>query len=311
MAVDGTLDRRGILHEELVDGDFKRLSDSVKIRGRGEALQGFDIPDKGSRAANSLGQGHLGKRKGFPEPFHILSEQRLSSIALFHSAGPFPCRSVSLLDGAASIAYWVLHNAAIRLLLIEIDKWRAWMDMLKVLAINDNALGATAASSSRQFPDDDTYRYGLEEHQLVLLECFKEAIRKTHSSKTLAANPIHSSIAVPVIAQPKDDENKVLCRILTVDSDENGVPLDHFVLYLERKPYTEQIETVSRIIRELPLHATLARESGDAGLLFHGNGIKNEHGYRIIFDSVALERGEIVTAFVKLIDNLNGSYQET
>jgi hypothetical protein len=169
-----------------------------------------------------------------------------------------------------------------------------------------------ASSRSGQFPDDDTYREALEDNQRILLECFTEAAEKNLPRRPLRANPLHTSIGVPVKVQPKKGENNSLCRILTVESYKTGVPLDRFVLQLSKRYYESNIDIVKKAVSAFPIKAELIDVDPDGKPLYHENGNENEPVYRIHFypgnEDVTSKKDEIVKGFVALIENLKKAY---
>lgn len=171
-----------------------------------------------------------------------------------------------------------------------------------------------ATSSHGQFPSNDAFLDGLEENQFVLLECFKKAAEKTLGANRLIANPLHTSIGVPLRSRPEPGKNNSLCRILTVDSYETGAILDRLVLQISKKYYDSNIEEIEKTLESCPLVATMTDMRPDGERLFHENGKKNEDVYRISFTADA-ERDEIqanamTSWFASFLDTLKSAYHD-
>jgi len=163
-----------------------------------------------------------------------------------------------------------------------------------------------------QFPDDVTFRDGLDDYQRTLLDCFTSAAERVLPRRPLRANPLHTSIGVPMKAQPMKGENNSLCRIMTVEAYETGVPLDRFVLQLSKQYYEAKIDIVKKALTAFPIKTELLDQDADGNPLFHENGKDNEPVYRIHFHpgNVDLEakKDEIVGGFISLIESLKEAY---
>lgn len=167
-------------------------------------------------------------------------------------------------------------------------------------------------SKSGQFPDDAIYRDGLDDAQRTLLDCFTSAAEKVLPKRPLRANPLHTSIGVPLKTQPKKGENNSLCRIMTVESYESVIPLDRFVLQLSKQYYETKIDLVKKALSAFPIKNELLDHDADGKPLYHENGKENEPVYRIHFypgnQDMAAKRDEIVSGFVSLIESLKEAY---
>jgi hypothetical protein len=171
-----------------------------------------------------------------------------------------------------------------------------------------------ASSTRGQFPSNGAFLDGLDEDQLVLLECFRKAAVKTLGAKRLFANALHTSIGVPVRSQPEPGKNNSLCRILTVDAYETGAPLDRFVLQISKKYYAVGIEVVRTSLEACPLKAALTDTRPDGEMLFHENGKKNEPVYRITFTTELGKRNiqeeEMTSWFASFLETLKKAYSD-
>jgi hypothetical protein len=167
-------------------------------------------------------------------------------------------------------------------------------------------------SRSGQFPDDGTYRDGLQDDQRVLLECFASAANKVLPKRSIRANPLHTSIGIPLKAQPKKGENNSLCRIMTVESYETGVPLERFVLQISKRYFEGSIDIVTKALEDFPIKAEILDHDREGKPLYHENGKENEPVYRITFlpevGSVVERREVIVAGFCVLIQAMMKAY---
>jgi len=168
-------------------------------------------------------------------------------------------------------------------------------------------------SRSGQFPDDGTYRDGLQEDQRALLDCFTSAAEKALPKRPLRANPLHTSIGIQIKAQPKKGENNSLCRIMTVESYETGVPFDRFVLQLSKRYYESTIEGVRKALDAFPVRAELLDQDRGGKPLYHENGKENEPVFRIMFypeaGMVGKNREAVIAGFGALIQAMLAAYR--
>jgi len=168
-------------------------------------------------------------------------------------------------------------------------------------------------SRSGQFPDDSTYRDGLQEDQLALLDCFTSAASKVLPKRPLRANPLHTSIGVPRTANPKKGENNSLCRIMTVESYKTGLPLDRFVLQLSKRYYESTIEGVRKALDAFPVKVQLLDKDLAGKPFHHENGKENEAVFRIMFHPeagmVGKNREAVVTGYSALIQAMLAAYR--
>jgi len=167
-------------------------------------------------------------------------------------------------------------------------------------------------SRTWQFPDYTTYQDRLEDNQRVLLDSFKSAVEKVLPKWSLRLNPLHTSIGIPLKAQPKKGENNSLCRIITVESYKTGGPIDRFVLQLSKQYYETKIDLVKKALSAFPIKTELIDQDADGRPLYHENGKNNEPVYRIQFytgnQDLATKQDEIVSGFVSLIESLKEAY---
>ncbi len=156
-------------------------------------------------------------------------------------------------------------------------------------------------SRSGQFPDDSTYREGLQEDQRALLDCFTIVAKNELTKRPLRANPLHTSIGIPIRTQPKKGENNSLCRIMTVESYETGVPLDSFVLQISTRYYESTIEGVRKALDAFPVKTELLDRDRGGKPFYHENGKENEPVFRIMFHpevgKVSKNHEDIVAGF--------------
>ncbi len=166
---------------------------------------------------------------------------------------------------------------------------------------------------SGQFPDDGTYRDGLQEDQRTLLDCFTSAAEKALPKRPLRANPLHTSIGIPIRAQPKKGENNSLCRIMTVESYETGGPLDRFVLQLSKRYYESTIEGVRKALDAFPVKTELLDQDRGGKPFYHENGKENEPVFRIMFHPeagmVGKNREAVVAGYSALIQAMLAAYR--
>lgn len=169
-----------------------------------------------------------------------------------------------------------------------------------------------SSSSVWQFPDDATYQDRLEDNQRTLLDSFRSAAEKVLPKRPLRANPLHTSIGVPITVQPKKGENNSLCRIMTVESYKTGEPLDRFILQISKRYYDLKIDLVKKALSAFPIKTELIDQDADGNPLHHENGKENEPVYRIHFYpgnlDMAAKRDEIVNGFIALIESLKEAY---
>lgn len=168
-------------------------------------------------------------------------------------------------------------------------------------------------SRSGQFPDDSTYREGLQEDQLALLDCFTSAASRVLQKRPLRANPLHTSIGVPRTANPKKGENNSLCRIMTVESYATGVPVDRFVLQLSKRYYASTIDRVQKALTAFPIKSEILDQDREGKPLHHENGKEDEPVYRIMFHpgegTVKKNDEGVVAGFVGLIQSMVNAYK--
>jgi hypothetical protein len=169
-------------------------------------------------------------------------------------------------------------------------------------------------SRSGQFPDDATYRDGLLEDHRSLLESFAGAAKEVLGAKRLVANPFHTSIGVPLRAEPERGRNNALCRILTVDSYRTGAPLGGFVLELGRKHYQDTRAAVEAAVDAFPIRAKLVEARDGGAPLYHESGKENEPVFRILFEpeegAVKARRDPVTKGFAALIRALKDAYRD-
>ena len=164
-----------------------------------------------------------------------------------------------------------------------------------------------------QFPDDISYRNGLEATQLELLDYFKLAAAQVLAAKKVTANPLHTSIGIPIKTNPGKGEYNTLCRVLTVDSYETGAGLDRFVLQLTKKYYEASETQIKEILKTFPVVASMVATREDGTVLYHENGKQNEKVYRVYFDSdgstLEAKKDAIVAGFGKLLELFKASIE--
>ncbi|GAB1455858.1 hypothetical protein MASR2M48_11650 [Spirochaetota bacterium] len=166
---------------------------------------------------------------------------------------------------------------------------------------------------SHQFPDDVSYRNGLEANHLELLDYFKLAAEQILSAKKVTANALHTCIGIPIKANPAKGDYNTLCRVLTVDSYETGAGLDQFVLQLTKLHYEAAKATLDEALQAFPVKARMTSTRDDGTVFFHENGKQNEKVFRIYFapDSKTLEpqKDAIVAGFARLLDLFKASIE--
>ncbi len=168
-------------------------------------------------------------------------------------------------------------------------------------------------SRSGQFPDDSSYRDGLQEDQLALLDCFTSAASKVLPKRPLRANPLHTSIGVPRAENPKKGEKNSLCRIMTVESYKTGIPIDRFVLQLSKRYYKSPTDWIQKALAAFPMKSEIIDQDSEGKPLHHENGKENEPVYRIMFHpgtgSVQKNDEAIVAGFSGLIKAMSDAYK--
>jgi hypothetical protein len=162
-----------------------------------------------------------------------------------------------------------------------------------------------------QFPDDISYRNGLEATQLELLEYFKLAAAQVLAARKVTANPLHTCIGIPIKTNPGKGEYNTLCRVLTVDSYDTGAGLDRFVLQLTKKYYQAAEDQIKEALKTFPVKAWLTATREDGTVLYHENGKQNEEVYRVYFDpdgsTLEAKKDAIVAGFGRLLEQLKST----
>lgn len=189
------------------------------------------------------------------------------------------------------------------------------MEILRTTSIQNEASKSQridAYPERGQFPDDVTFRKCLDDSQCMLLDYFISAASKTLPKQLLQANPVHLSISVLMKIQPKESDNSTLCRIMTAEADESGIPLDRFILLLGKRHYEAGIEAIEKAVTAFPIKAELLTPGDNEHPPFYENGEAREAGYRIIFypgnADLVSKRDEIVAGFIVLIEAIKEAY---
>ena len=141
-------------------------------------------------------------------------------------------------------------------------------------------------ASDARFPTNTDYEDALEPDQKILLDCFRAAAKAEGIKRPIAGNPRHTSIGIPAKENPRDGNN-TLCRILTVQSYEDPIPRDDFVLQLSKPVYEKDISKIEEILRNFVIKAHMADRDERGKLYYHENGKQNEVVYRINFQTSA------------------------
>lgn len=161
------------------------------------------------------------------------------------------------------------------------------------------------------FPDEVTFRKGLDDSQCMLFDYFISAASKTLPKQLLQANPLHLSIRIPIKLQSTDSDN-TLCRIMTAVSYETRVPLDRFILLLGKRRYEAGIEAIEKAVTAFPIKAELLTPGGKEHPPFYENGEAREAEYRILFHpgnaDLVSKRDEIVAGFIVLLEAMKEAY---
>lgn len=165
---------------------------------------------------------------------------------------------------------------------------------------------------SSQFPDDISYRNGLEANHLELFDYFKVAAQVLFAKK-VTANPLHTCIGIPIRVNPAKGEYNTLCRVLTVDSYETGAALDLFVLQLTKKYYEASEAQINEALNTFPVKAWMTSTREDGTVLYHENGKQNEEVYRIYFSPAGStlegQKDAIVAGFCRLLELFKASIE--
>jgi hypothetical protein len=139
-------------------------------------------------------------------------------------------------------------------------------------------------ASDARFPTNTDYEDALEPDHKILLNCFRAAAKAEGIKRPIAGNPRHTSIGIPAKENPRDGNN-TLCRILTVQSYENPISRDDFVLQLSKPVYGKGISKIEEILRNFVIKVRMSDSDERGKPFYHENGKQNEEVYRINFQT--------------------------
>jgi len=162
-----------------------------------------------------------------------------------------------------------------------------------------------AGDRNNRFPDNVCYEESLLDNDRLLLDLFRNAANLIGITRSLSANSLHTSIGIPAKASPEKGQNNTLCRIITVSSYEEAIPIKSFVLELTKAVYEARLDKVAASLAIFPIKAMCNDKSPEAKEYFHENGKNEEKVYRITFDigqeNLESKKEVIVKAFQSLL----------
>lgn len=174
---------------------------------------------------------------------------------------------------------------------------------LRNAAINNFRFEPPVIRSAAKFPSNSQYEEALGENKL-LLDRLRLAVSEVITKRSLTATPLHTSIGIPAKPHPTSQGNNTLCRIITVDSYEEGNVREQFVLQLNKKIYEPGIEKINAVLGEFEGRASITDKDGSGNQLFHPNGKEDEPVYRIYFTGPAKEENTDIEVFRRLLETL-------
>jgi hypothetical protein len=159
------------------------------------------------------------------------------------------------------------------------------MHILKSLrnaAINNFRFEPPVIRSAAKFPSNSQYEEALGENKL-LLDRLRRAIEIDGIKRPLTASPRHTAIGIPYQDKPAKRQFNTLCRIITVDSYEEGNVLEQFVLQIDKGIYEKGFDEIKTALNAFEGRADITDKDEKGNQYFHPNGKPDEPVYRIRF----------------------------
>lgn len=180
------------------------------------------------------------------------------------------------------------------------------MHILKSLrnaAINNFRFEPPVIRSAAKFPSNSQYEEALGENKL-LLDRQRHAVKIEIARRSLTATPRHTSIGIPAQDKPVKGQFNTLCRIITVDSYEEGNVREQFVLQLDKGIYEKGFNEIKTKLGAFEGRASLSDKDDKGGQLFHPNGKDDQPVYRITFTGPSEEEDIDINSFRNLLKTL-------
>ena len=177
---------------------------------------------------------------------------------------------------------------------------------LRNAAINNFRFEPPVIRSAAKFPSNSQYEEELGENKL-LLDRLRLAVGEVIAKRSLTATPLHTSIGIPANPHPTSQGNNTLCRIITVDSYEEGNVLDHFVLQIDKAIYEKGLDEIKKVLGAFEGRASISDTDEKGRQFYHPNGKETEAVYRIYFTGPAKEENTDIEGFRRLLETL-GNY---
>ncbi|MDZ7794728.1 MAG: PD-(D/E)XK nuclease family protein [Spirochaetia bacterium] len=159
------------------------------------------------------------------------------------------------------------------------------MHILKSLrnaAIKNFRFELPVIRSAAKFPSNSQYEEALGENKL-LLDRLRRAIEIDGIKRPLTASPRHTAIGIPAVANPGKGQFNSLCRVVTVDSYEEGNVLEQFVLQIDKGIYEKGFDEIKTTLNAFEGRADITDKDEKGNQYYHPNGKADEPVYRIRF----------------------------
>lgn len=186
------------------------------------------------------------------------------------------------------------------------------IDLLRSLrnaAINRFVFTPPVYRKEGQFPTNAQYEEALSPFQFALLSAFRDAVKAAGVTRPLAANTRHTSIGVPAGNNPAKGSNNSLCRVLTVTSYEEGMPVPSFILQISKDKYMKHVDQIRSVLQKFPVQVVLDDKDDTGKLFYHENGQNNEPVYRIWFPEQSVPGSDgLSKSFTSLIEELRTAF---
>ena len=149
-------------------------------------------------------------------------------------------------------------------------------------AINNFRFEPPVIRSAAKFPSNSQYEEALGENKL-LLDRLRRAIEIDGIKRPLTASPRHTAIGIPAQDKPVKGQFNTLCRIITVDSYEDGNVCDQFILQIDKGIYEKGFDEIKTALNAFEGRASITDKDGKGNHYYHPNGKADEPVYRILF----------------------------
>jgi len=153
---------------------------------------------------------------------------------------------------------------------------------LRNAAITNFRFEPPVIRSAAKFPSNSQYEEALGENKL-LLDRLRRAIEIDGIKRPLTASPRHTTIGIPAVANPGKGRFNSLCRVVTVDSYEEGNVLDQFVLQIDKGIYEKEFDEIKIALNAFEGGAGITDKDEKGSQYFHPNSKADEPVYRIRF----------------------------